>query len=248
MTDLSSAASRSPATATAGWRVLVAHQHPGEAGEVAGVLRRHGHDVRAVYTGGAVLRELGDTDLVLLDVDLPDVDGIEVCRRIRAGGDTAIIAVSERANQLHRVLTLNAGADYYLVKPYGFRELVALIAAVMRRMRPGPTATDIVVHGPLRVDAVSRTVTVDDRPVELTRKEFELLCLLVSQADVVVPRKQIMEQVWGDTWSRRTLDTHVSSLRGKLSNREWIVTVRGVGFRFARPAAHTTARAQPPRR
>ena len=227
-----------------GRRVLVVEQHADDAEAVAGVLRRHGYAVHTVGTGSEALRALtdGTTDLVLIDLDLPDVDGLDVCRSIRAAGDTPVIAVSRRATELDRVLGLHAGADDYLAKPYGFRELIARMAAVMRRMRRDRDAAgSAVVRGGMRIDPVSRRVTVGGQDIDLARKEFELLYLLASRAGAVVPRRQIMEQVWGDTWSRRTLDTHVSSLRGKLGCGDWIVTVRGVGFRFSTPAAPIAA-------
>jgi DNA-binding response OmpR family regulator len=215
-----------------GWRVLVVEHDVGDAEVLAGDLRRQGHKVSKVGTGGEALRVFPDADLVLIDLDLPDLDGLEVCRSIRTVGDTPVIAVTNRGSELDRVLGLHAGADDYLVKPYGFRELMARMEAVMRRIRPRPKVADVIVHGRLRIDAASRQVTVDGRRVNLTRKEFHLLHLLASHAGSVLPRKQIMAQVWGDSWSRRTLDTHVSSLRSKLGGSDWIITVRGVGFRL----------------
>ncbi|WP_433260128.1 response regulator transcription factor [Actinosynnema sp. CS-041913] len=215
-----------------GWRVLVVENHVGDAEALVAGLRRHGHEVSTVGTGGEALQVFDDADLVLIDLDLPDLDGLEVCRSIRTVGDTPVIAVTGRGSELDRVLGLHAGADDYLVKPYGFRELMARMEAVMRRTRPQAKAADAIVHGPLRIDATSREVVVDGRVVELTRKEFQLLHLLASQAGSVIPRKQIMAQIWGDVWSRRTLDTHISSLRGKLGSSDWIITVRGVGFRI----------------
>jgi DNA-binding response OmpR family regulator len=215
-----------------GWRVLLVEHHAGDADALETGLRRHGHRVSTVGTGGEALQAFDDADLVLIDLDLPDLDGLEVCRSIRSLGDTPVIAVTGRGSELDRVLGLEAGADDYLVKPYGFRELMARIGAVMRRARPQPRGADAIVHGPMRIDASAREVVVDGRSVELTRKEFQLLHLLASRAGSVIPRKQIMVQVWGDAWSRRTLDTHISTLRSKLGSNDWIVTVRGVGFRM----------------
>jgi DNA-binding response OmpR family regulator len=214
------------------WRILVVENNVGDLEALARGLRRHGHDVLRVETGGEALTAYQDADLVLLDLELPDLDGLEVCRGIRAASDIPIIAVTARGTELDRVLGLQAGADDYVVKPYGFRELMARMDAVMRRARPGQTATQALAHGPLRVDASSREVSVDGRRIDVTRKEFDLLYLLASHPDSVVPRKQIMHQVWGDSLSRRTVDTHVSSLRNKLGRGEWIITVRGVGFRL----------------
>jgi DNA-binding response OmpR family regulator len=130
------------------------------------------------------------------------------------------------------VLGLRAGADDYLVKPYGFRELIARMEAVMRRAQPQPAASTVVSYGPLSIDASRREVSLDGRLIDVTRKEFDLLYLLASYPQVVIPRKRLMHQVWGDSWSRRTVDTHVSSLRNKLGSSRWIITVRGVGFRL----------------
>ncbi|MFF9853840.1 response regulator transcription factor [Streptomyces litmocidini] len=196
-------------------------------------LRRHGHEVDNVATGGAALRNYENADLVLLDLELPDLDGLEVCRGIRSACDIPVIAVTARGSELDRVLGLQAGADDYLVKPYGFRELMARMEAVMRRaQRPQRPASKVISHGPLRVDACSREVTLGGRTIDLTRKEFDLLYLLASRPDTVIPRKRLMQEVWGDSWSRRTVDTHVSSLRNKLGASGWIITVRGVGFRL----------------
>ena len=133
---------------------------------------------------------------------------------------------------MERVLGLQAGADDYVVKPYGFRELMARMAAVMRRARPQPAVGKVLTRGPLVIDASSREVCLLGRTIDMTRKEFDLLFLLASHPDTVVSRGRIMQQIWGDSWSRRTVDTHVSSLRNKLGGSDWIITIRGVGFRF----------------
>ncbi|MFD3936184.1 response regulator transcription factor [Streptomyces sp. NPDC058618] len=195
-------------------------------------LQRHGHEVDRVATGIAALHAYDSADLVLLDLELPDLDGLEVCRQIRSAGTTAVIAVTARGTELDRVLGLQAGADDYLVKPYGFRELMARMDAVMRRVHAQTEAPAMITHGPLRIDAAARQVSLDGRRIDVTRKEFDLLYLLASQPDTVIPRKRIMQAVWGDVWSRRTIDTHISSLRNKLGDSDWILTVRGVGFQL----------------
>ncbi|MER5206859.1 response regulator transcription factor [Streptomyces sp. NPDC002825] len=225
--------SRSAPSPSAAWRVLVVESDTSEAESLVLGLRRHGHHVDSVDTGGGALQNYEDADLVLLDLELPDLDGLEVCRGIRSAGDVPVIAVTARGTELDRVLGLQAGADDYLVKPYGFRELMARMEAVMRRaQRPREQIATVVSHGSLRIDASSREVTLEGRSVELTRKEFDLLHLLASHPETVIPRKRLMQQVWGDSWSRRTVDTHVSSLRNKLGASSWIITVRGVGFRL----------------
>ncbi|MEU9453552.1 response regulator transcription factor [Streptomyces sp. NPDC048277] len=199
---------------------------------LAAGLRRHGHQVEGVGTGSAALQAYQVSDIVLLDLELPDLDGLEVCRSIRSLSDVPLIAVTGWGTELDRVLGLQAGADDYLVKPYGFRELMARMDAVMRRARPQSVTARVVSCGPLRIDAASREVSLHGEAVEVTRKEFDLLYLLAAHPGTVITRKRIMQQVWGGSWSRRTVDTHVSSLRGKLGGSDWIVTVRGVGFRF----------------
>jgi DNA-binding response OmpR family regulator len=217
------------------WRVLVVENDPSDAEALAKGLRRHGHEVERAATGDAALRAYRDVDLVLLDLELPDLDGLEVCRHIRAACHVPVIAVTARDSEVDRVLGLQAGADDYIVKPYGFRELMARMEAVMRRAAPAlPEPPKVISHGPLRIDARTREVRLDGRRVEVTRKEFDLLFLLASHPDTVMPRKRLMKEVWGDSWSRRTVDTHVSSLRGKLGASDWIITVRGVGFRLGR--------------
>ncbi|WP_406864109.1 response regulator transcription factor [Streptomyces sp. HUAS MG47] len=220
----------------AAWRVLVVESDTEDAENLERGLRRHCHDVERAASGAAALSAFEGVDIVLLDLELPDIDGLEVCRRMRAAGSGPVIAVTARGTELDRVLGLRAGADDYLVKPYGFRELLARMDAVMRRVRAhSPAAAPFISHGALSIDTAARRVSVDGRWIDVTRKEFDLLHLLASHPDTVVPRKRIMQQVWGDAWSRRTIDTHVSSLRTKLGASDWIITVRGVGFQLGRP-------------
>ncbi|MBW8797279.1 MAG: response regulator transcription factor [Streptomyces sp.] len=225
--------------------VLVVENDPRAADPLLQGLARHGYATHGATTGAQALRGHREADLVLLDLDLPDLDGLEVCRGIRAVSDLPIIALAARGSELDCVLCLQAGSDDYLVKPYGFRELLARMEAVLRRVRvrpadqpaDQPAAGRVVAHGPLRIDPGARTAVLDGRPLDLTRKEFDLLHLLASQPGTVIPRRQIMAQVWDDAWSPRgrTVDTHVGTLRGKLGSSAWIVTVRGVGFRIGSP-------------
>jgi DNA-binding response OmpR family regulator len=215
-------------------RVLVVEEDTAAAECLTHSLRRHGYDADSVSTGTHALKKYHRADLVLLDLELPDLDGLEVCRAIRAACDTPIITVTARGTELDRVLGLQAGSDDYLVKPYGFRELMARVEAVMRRARPRPHAVRPVSHGPLHIDSGIREVSLDGRLINVTRKEFDFLHLLASQPETVFTRKQIMARVWDCEWTRfnRTIDTHVSSLRKKLGASTWIITVRGVGFRL----------------
>lgn len=223
-----------PAPAVSGRHILVVGADAGDG--LSHQLRRHGHTCTRATHGGAALQAYGSADLVLLDLELPDLDGLEVCRAIRSVSRVPLIIVTSRESEIDCVLGLQAGADDYVTRPFGIRELMARIEAVMRRTQWQPAAAagpaQEIRHGRLRIEVGSREVTVDGTPVTLTRKEFDLLCLLAQHPDTVVPRRQLLQQVWGNSWSRRTVDTHVSSVRGKLGNSGWIVTVRGVGFRL----------------
>ncbi|MFF7637014.1 response regulator transcription factor [Kitasatospora sp. NPDC008050] len=217
--------------------MLVVESDVQAAGSLVRGLRRHGYQADSVDTGTKALQEYRNADLILMDLDLPDLDGIEVCRIIRSVCNTAIIVVTARDSALERVLGLQAGSDDYVTKPYCFPELMARIEAVMRRVHPqGPAAGDII-NDPLSITLNTREVRLDNRRIDVTRKEFDLLYLLASQPESIISRRQIMTQVWEDSRSQpgRTIDTHVSSLRSKLGSSSWITTVRGVGFRLGHP-------------
>ncbi|MER8013039.1 response regulator transcription factor [Streptomyces griseoluteus] len=220
-----------------GAQVLVVESEQGAAESLVQELRRHGYPAESVSTGAAALREYQGVDLILLDLDLPDLDGLEVCRRIRAANDVPIITVTARSSELDCVLGLQAGSDDYVVKPFGLRELMARMEAVLRRARRRRPAGPVVTYGPLHLDSGKRQLLLEGRLVDLTPKEFDLLYQLVSQPDVTLSRRQLMSEVWDDDWSHRgrTIDTHVSSIRGKLGSSSWIVTVRGIGFRLGHP-------------
>ncbi|MCB5909982.1 response regulator transcription factor [Streptomyces pinistramenti] len=229
------ALSRHPNVAPAGtWRILVVDSDERSAQDLTRSLQRHRHQARAVTTGAAALREHLDADVVILNLDLPDIDGLEICRSIATASDTPVLAVTDHGSELDCVLGLQAGADDYLVEPYGFRELLARVDAVMRRARPKPEAAPSMQLGPLVIQQATRTVELHGRTVPLTRKEFELLQVLASPPGEVVPRRHILQRIWHDTdISRsRTIDTHITSLRRKLGSPDWILTVRGVGFRL----------------
>jgi two-component system, OmpR family, response regulator RegX3 len=176
-------------------------------------------------------------DLVLLDLVLPDLDGYEVCRRLRARSDVPIIVITARGDEVDRVVGLELGADDYLVKPFGFRELVARIRAVTRRRQPRPDDPGPVRVGPLELDRRTRRVRMAGVDVALTAKEFDLLALLAEDAGAVLTRQEILEAVWDAHWygPTKTLDVHVASLRRKLGDPTVIETVRGVGFRLCDP-------------
>ncbi len=199
---------------------------------VAG-LRREGFLVEHVATGAAALAA-AIPDLVLLDLRLPDIDGFTVCRELRARSDVPIIVVSARGEEVDRVVGLELGADDYLVKPFGLRELIARIRAVARRSRNGHVADDGILAGRVRIDLRAHRVIVDDREVQLTAKEFDLLVVLARDAGAVVDRDRILREVWQTTWygSSKTIDVHVAALRRKLGDPTLIETVRGIGLRL----------------
>jgi DNA-binding response OmpR family regulator len=219
-------------------RVLAVESEAQVAKELVRDLWRHGYRAESVATGAQALQQFRNADLLLVDLDLPDLDGVELCRSIRAVCDVPIIVVTSRDSELDRVLSLRAGSDDYVPKPYSLAELIARMEAVMRRVLRQPVAVDeAVTIGPLGIDPRAREIRLDGRPVEVTRKEFDLLYLLASRPGSVVTREQIMVQVWRDSRSvpGRTIDTHVSSLRSKLGSSSWIITARGVGFRLGHP-------------
>jgi two-component system response regulator RegX3 len=196
-------------------------------------LAREGFDVRRVATGAAAL-EAPTPDVVLLDLGLPDIDGYEICRTLRARSSVSIIVVSARGEEVDRVVGLELGADDYLVKPFGFRELVARIRAVRRRAERRPDEPPIVSVRGLTVDERTRRVTVDGDEVALTQKEYDLLAFLAADPGAVRTRTEILEEVWDPHWygPTKTLDVHVASLRRKLGDPTYVETVRGVGFRL----------------
>ncbi len=201
-------------------------------------LQREGFDVTWAPDARTAL-EAEPHDFVLLDLGLPDLDGAEVARRIRARSTVPIIVVTARGEELDRVLLLEMGADDYVVKPFGLRELVARVRAVQRRVTQScgdasPTGVSLVTLGRLEVDLRTRRVSVDSIEVDLTPKEFDLLALLASDPGAVFSRDQIMETVWDEHWwgSTKTLDVHIAGLRKKLDLSGWITNIRGVGYRL----------------
>ncbi|MEU6143255.1 response regulator transcription factor [Streptomyces sp. NPDC047081] len=216
------------------WSILVVESDEANREILVADLRRSGQDVRAVGSGREALESAEESDLVLLGMKLKDLDGLHVCRLIRAVTDTPVIFVGAAASELDTVLALRAGGDDYLARPYRPRELMARIGAVMRRAgvcRPGPP---VLERGNLSIDIQKQEVNYRGRSPRLTRKEFELLLLLARNPGKVISRDEIVSEVWGNSWSQRTVDTHVSNLRSKLGDRSLIVSVRGVGFMLAR--------------
>jgi two-component system response regulator RegX3 len=217
----------------AAMRILVVEDEDSIAEPLVNGLRREGFDVVRAATGGEAL-DAAVPDLVLLDLRLPDTDGLDVCRRMRERSDVPIIVVTARGEEADRVVGLELGADDYVVKPFGLRELIARIRAVTRR-----TSEHAHAHGPLRVGALeiderARRAQLDGSTLDLTPKEFDLLAALARDPGAAVSRRRLLEEVWETTWygSAKTIDVHVASLRRKLGDPGWIETVRGVGFRL----------------
>ncbi|WP_410536049.1 response regulator transcription factor [Streptomyces sp. KL2] len=251
-------------------RLLLVEDDDRVAAALSAVLARHGFDVVHARGGEEALRRLlpdgaaPPFDVVLLDLGLPDIDGFEVCGRIRRLTSTPVIMVTARADVRSRVHGLNLGADDYVVKPYDTAELLARIHAVSRRTAPtAPTApagapgdpgadraaggetasapgagTGELRLGALTIETDTRRVTVHGEAVPLTRKEFDLLALLAQRPGVVFRREQIISEVWRTNWegTGRTLEVHIASLRSKLALPALIETVRGVGYRLVAPA------------
>lgn len=229
--------------------VLLVEDDPSIAGSLTDSLRAAGYGVTHVSTGQAAI-DADHGDLVLLDLGLPDLDGYDVCRRIRSASEVPIIVITARGEELDRVLGLELGADDYVVKPFGFRELVARMRAVTRRAvtragadEHGVTEDDTIVAGPLRIDRRAHRATLDEGgttvELALTPKEFELLAYLAEDAGAVRTRTDILEHVWDANWfgPTKTVDAHVAGIRRKLGDSRWIEAVRGVGFRFEIPAS-----------
>jgi len=211
---------------------------------LAEALEREGFTTEVVRTAADAIergRALAP-DLVLLDLGLPDGSGYDVCRELRVTSQVPIIILSARGEEADRIVGLELGADDYVVKPFSAREVIARIRAVLRRAgEPEAAGTGPVNVGALRLDPARRSAMLAGAPLELSRKEFDLLELLVREAGNVVTRERLIDEVWDVNWfgSTKTLDVHVSGLRRKLgddsASPRYLHTVRGVGFRFAGP-------------
>jgi len=206
-------------------------------------LAREGFDATVARTAAESLElaERLQPELVLLDLMLPDGSGFDVLRELRRTSAVPVIVVSARAEEADRVVGLELGADDYVVKPFSAREVAARIRAVLRRVEAEAPASDGIEIGDVRLDLRGRTVTKGGTALELSRKEFDLLALLMREAGAVVTRERLLEDVWETSWfgSTKTLDVHVSGLRKKLGDDpeapRYLHTLRGVGFRFAGP-------------
>ena len=220
-----------------GMDILLVEDDDAIAASLVSGLATAGMTVRRVATGtDAVAAEAAD--VVLLDIGLPDFDGFEVCRRIRQKSQVPIIMLTARDEEIDRVFGLEIGADDYVTKPFGLRELIARIRAVTRRRAvvDAPVA-EVLELGNLKMDLSTRRVYMSGNEIELTTKEFDLLAYLAEHPGIVHRRTDIMESVWDANWygPTKTLDAHVAAVRKKLGNADWIEAVRGVGFRLESP-------------
>ena len=224
-------------------RVLLVEDDPSVS---AGIIDGLGisFTVTHVQTGAdALATSLEGVDIILLDLGLPDMDGTDVCREIRKASQTPIIVVSARGDEIDRVLSLEMGADDYVVKPFGMRELVARIRAVVRRTSVTPATNEgategaRVLHG-LSIDTRTQRVELNGEEIHLTPKEFELVVYLSEDPGAVYRRQDILHDVWDTNWygTSKTLDAHIAAIRKKLGSANWIESVRGVGFRFGGPS------------
>jgi DNA-binding response OmpR family regulator len=213
-------------------RVLVVEDDQSIATQIVAGLRHEGHLVEHVATGAAAIDAAERVDVVLLDLGLPDLDGTDVCRRLRERSDVPILVITARGEEADRVTALDLGADDYLVKPFGFAELTARIRAVLRRSQP--ELVGVFRYGRLTVDERSRRVHLDGREIAVTGREFDILRTLIEDPGRVMSREEIFSRVWDEHWygPTKVLDVHIAALRRKLGDPAVIETVYGRGFRL----------------
>lgn len=220
-------------------RILIVEDDERVATALDAFLVRSGYATVRAADGASALESLGvDTEVVLLDLGLPDVDGIDLCRRIRGRSEVPIVVVTARNHVTERIKGLRAGADDFLVKPYDVHELLARIEAVTRRsrpVRPESEASVRVQDGAVKIDLVARQVVVDQDVIDLTRKEFDIVAVLARYPGVAVPKERLIREVWNTDWRGfgHSLEVHVAAIRKKSGGRRLIETVRGVGYRLA---------------
>jgi DNA-binding response OmpR family regulator len=219
--------------------ILVVEDETSIASFVAMYLKNAGFTVRVAGTGtDALAKAAADPpSLIVLDLMLPDLDGIDVCRRIRQRSDIPILMLTARDDDIDKIIGLEVGADDYLTKPFNPRELVARVKSILRRATPERREFESasLEHGALRIDSGRREVTVDGEEIQLAPKEFDLLWELLDHRGLVLTRDQLLERVWGYTFAgdTRTVDVHVRQLRRKLGDASPIVTVWGVGYKVS---------------
>ncbi|HEY5059430.1 MAG TPA: response regulator transcription factor [Gaiellaceae bacterium] len=226
--------------------VLVVEDEASIASFVAAYLKNAGYAVRTTASGNEALKlvEAERPALVVLDLMLPDIDGVEVCKRIRQVGDVPVLMLTARDEDVDKIIGLEVGADDYMTKPFNPRELVARVRAILRRATTerGDRESAVIRHGDLVIDAGRRTAHVGEQEIQLAPKEFDLLWELLDHRGLVLTRDQLLERVWGYTFAgdTRTVDVHVRQLRRKLGDASPIVTVWGVGYKVS-PARENPA-------
>jgi DNA-binding response OmpR family regulator len=219
--------------------ILIVEDEASIASFVAMYLKRAGFVVQTAGTGEEAIEQAAEhaPSLIVLDLMLPDVDGIEVCRRVRQRSDVPILMLTARDDDVDKIIGLEVGADDYLTKPFNPGELVARVKSILRRANPErrELETASLVHGDLVIDSGSREVRVGDEEIQLAPKEFDLLWELLDHRGLVLTRDQLLERVWGYTFAgdTRTVDVHVRQLRRKLGDASPIVTVWGVGYKVS---------------
>jgi two-component system, OmpR family, alkaline phosphatase synthesis response regulator PhoP len=219
--------------------ILVVEDEASIASFVSLYLKNAGYEVRAVNTGSAALTQVAAElpALIILDLMLPDIDGIEICRRVRKTSDVPILMLTARDEDVDKIIGLEVGADDYLTKPFNPRELVARVKSILRRATPERRQQESAQlrHGDLKIDAGRREVHVGEEEIQLAPKEFDLLWELLDHKGLVLTRDQLLERVWGYTFAgdTRTVDVHVRQLRRKLGDASPIVTVWGVGYKVS---------------
>jgi DNA-binding response OmpR family regulator len=219
--------------------VLIVEDEASIASFISLYLKNSGYEVRSAATGAEAVRHLqaGPISLILLDLMLPDVDGIELARRLRQRWDIPILMLTARDEDVDKIIGLEVGADDYMTKPFNPRELVARVKAILRRSAPAKREPEekVLRHGILSIDAGRREVKVGEEDVQLAPKEFDLLWELLDHKGLVLTRDQLLERVWGYTFAgdTRTVDVHVRQLRRKLGEASPIVTVWGVGYKVS---------------
>jgi DNA-binding response OmpR family regulator len=225
--------------------ILIVEDESSIASFVALYLKNAGYSVRTVAKGADALDQVSSDPpaLTILDLMLPDIDGIEVCRRIRKTSDVPILMLTARDEDVDKIIGLEVGADDYMTKPFNPRELVARVKSILRRSTPERRLAESAVlrHGDLSIDAGRREVRVGEEEIQLAPKEFDLLWELLDHRGLVLTRDQLLERVWGYTFAgdTRTVDVHVRQLRRKLGDASPIVTVWGVGYKVS-PAKNPT--------
>ncbi|MEV8252045.1 response regulator transcription factor [Microbacterium sp. NPDC076768] len=221
-------------------KILIVEDDERVAGALEAYLARSGYATVRAANGAEAMELLGaDTEVVLLDLGLPDIDGIDLCRRIRGRSEVPIVIVTARNQVAERIKGLRAGADDFVVKPYDVHELLARIEAVTRRTRPIRVQSDARVtlnDGSVQIDLATRQLLVDGVPIDLTRKEFDIVAVLARYPGVAVPKERLIREVWNTDWRGfgHSLEVHVGAIRKKTGVRGVIETVRGVGYRLAR--------------